>query len=376
MTGTPGGRPLRVAALWRQSSAYTRACFGALQDLGVDLAVVCRHPTPDAPYDGDSLDVGAEVLKWSERPDEPRVRSMVEELRPDALLVVSWNVGAYRRVARAMRGRTLRVLVMDNAWLGTAKQWGGRAVAPWAIRPAYDVAFLPGERQAAFARRLGFGDDRILWGLYSADQPAMAAVGHAGRRSPPRTFLHVGRLAPEKGVDVLAAAYGRYRQMVAEPWPLVVCGTGPLAAALEGVPGVEMTGFVQPADLPAVYARAGCLVLASRFEPWGVAIHEAASAGLAVICTTACGASTRLVLDGFNGAVVGPGDAASLAAAMARVTRAPEAERVAMSERSALLATQLTPKRWARYLTERVVELRAELGLTRPPPPGRPHGEA
>lgn len=356
---------MRIAGLWRQTSAYTVASLRALQDLGVELALICRDPTPDAPYDERQLATGAEVLRWSERPDEAAVRAAVEQFRPDALLVVSWDVGAYRRVARALRGRTLRLLVMDNPWRGTPKQWAGRAVAPWLIRPTYDAAFLPGEPQAAFARRLGFPPDRILWGMYTADQPALAAAGHAGRREPPPAFVFVGRLAPEKGVDVLADAYRRYRAEVADPWPLLVCGTGPLSALVEATPGVEALGFVQPDGMPAVWARAGCLVLPSRFEPWGVAIHEAASAGLAVVCTTACGAASRLVLDGFNGAVVGPGDAAALARALRRVSQASVEDRVAMSERSAALATQFTPERWARYLVDRIVELRADLGLDR-----------
>ena len=73
------------------------------------------------------------------------------------------------------------------------------------------------------------------------------------------------------------------------------------ARHLVGVHGVEMLGFVQPDDLPAVLERAGCLVLPSRFEPWGVVVHEAAAAGLPIVCTPVCGAATRLVLDGYNG---------------------------------------------------------------------------
>ena len=86
----------------------------------------------------------------------------------------------------------------------------------------------------------------------------------------------------------------------------VAPGVGPLADTIGSIDGVDMLGFVQPDEMPSVFARAGCLVLPSRHEPWAVVIHEAASAGLPVVCTRACGASTRLVLDGLNGAVVSP----------------------------------------------------------------------
>jgi glycosyltransferase involved in cell wall biosynthesis len=353
---------VRIAVLSKQLSGHSRACYAGLRDQGAEVFLVCRSPTPDAPFADTQLDLGIRTVQWSRRPDERALRKELDRFRPDAVLVVSWDVGPYRRAARAMQGRTLRVLCMDNAWLGTAKQWGGRLISPLVIRPAYDVAFLPGERQAAFARHLGYPDDRILWGYYSCDHPVFAAVGHAARPEPPQAFVYVGRLVAEKGVDVLAEAYRLYRESAPDPWPLLVCGTGPLAGAFAGIPGVELLGFVQPDGLPEVFARSGCLVLPSRFEPWGVVIHEATAAGMTVVCTSACGASTRLVLDGYNGAVVPPDDPMALADGLSRMS-APHADRGAMSRRSAALASQFTPQRWAAYLIERTTDLRHRLGL-------------
>ena len=207
-------------------------------------------------------------------------------------------------------------------------------------------------------------NERILWGLYTCDHPAFASIAASRSGDLPERFLFTGRLVPEKGVDVLAAAYAAYCESSVEPWPLLVCGSGPLATAFRGVPHVEHLGFVQPGDIGSVYARAGCLVLPSRFEPWGVAIHEATSAGLPVICSSACGASSRLVLDGFNGAVVSAGDSGELAGALARIAD-PSTDRAALSRHSAALSRQYTPQRWAGYLTERVAWLRHRLGLDR-----------
>lgn len=353
---------MRIAILWNQLSGYAGATFRALAAEGAEVFVVHKTAVPDAPFD-DRVATGLAGYTCDGTPDEGRLLAEIEAFRPDALLVISWNTGAYRRVARAMQGRTLRILCMDNAWLGTPKQWAGRLASPVLIRPTYDAAFLPGERQAAFARRLGFGDDRILWGLYTCDHDAFAAA--AGRRHPddPPRFVFAGRLVTHKGVEVLAEAYRAYRRSTPSPWPLLVCGTGPRRGVLDGLAGVEQVGFVQPADLPDVFARATCLVLPSTFEPWGVVIHEATTAGLSVICTSTCGATSRLVLDGYNGAIVGPGDPAGLAGAMARVAGTDPAARAEMARRSTGLAAQFTPRRWARYLTERIPDLRVAVGL-------------
>jgi len=349
-----------MALLWKQSSGYASACFDALGSAGVDVLVTHRASTTDAPYDDELLGVAGLNYRWLERPDERALRERLETFRPDAMLVVSWDVGAYRRIARSWRGRTLRILCMDNAWLGTTKQWAGRLASPLLIRPTYDAAYLPGDRQAEFARYLGFGDERILWGFYTCDE-AFARVRRSGPL--PKAFLFVGRLVADKGVDVLATAYQRYRDTADQPWPLLVCGDGPVADQLAGRPGVEMFGFVQPDDLPEVYQKSGCLILPSRFEPWGVAIHEAASAGLAVVASTACGATTRLVLDGYNGLVVPPGRPGALATALSRIADLSPSALTAMGVAGSQLAQQFTPARWASYLVDRVTSLREELGL-------------
>jgi glycosyltransferase involved in cell wall biosynthesis len=142
---------------------------------------------------------------------------------------------------------------------------------------------------------------------------------------------------------------------------------------------VERLGFVQAADLPALLAESGCLVLPSRFEPWAVVIHEAAAAGLPVVCTWVCGAAPHLVIDGYNGVIISPDDPDALAQGLARITRTPDEARRAMGAASRSVAAQLTPERWADQVAGRVSEIRELLGLAVPPatsaaaaPPGPP----
>jgi len=360
----PPDAPLRVAILSKQLAGYSSACFRALAEEGTDIHLVYRQAIADVPYNDDDLARGFKGHPWDTTPDQDRIQRELDEFAPDALVVISWDVGAYRRVARSMRGRVLRVLCMDNPWLATPKQWGGVLLSPLVIRPTYDIAFLPDERQAAFARRLGFGDDRILWGFYTCDHEAFDSAAPDPRRAERPGFVFVGRLVETKGVDTLARAYLRYREIANDPWPLTVCGIGPLATTLGAISGVEMRGFLQPTDLPQLFQEAACLVLPSTWEPWGVVIHEAATAGLAVVCTTACGAASRLVLDGYNGAVVKPGDHEGLARAMAEVSSMGPSSLQTFGARSQELARQYTPQRWAKYLLHGIENHRQRLGLT------------
>ena len=361
-------RPPRVAVLWTRLSGYFHACLSALADEGVDLLVVHQPGESDAPFDAAAVTDGIRAEQWPGAPDAAVIDRLLDEHDPDAMLVSSWNVGAYRKVARERRGRTLRIFGMDNQWHGTAKQWAGVASSRFVLRPTYDAAFVCGERQAGFAARLGFPAERLIWGMAVGDHARFAAVAQRrGTALPPAQFLFAGRLVAEKGIDVLADAYRRYRSLVDDPWPLAIAGNGPEERLLAGADGVKLLGFVQPADLPDVFLASGCFVLPSRFEPWAVVIHEAAAAGLPVVCTEACGASTRLVLDGYNGVVVTTGDRDALAHALLRIHRASDDERRAMGAASEALALQYSPQQWAGRLLTRIPELRELVGL-----PARP----
>jgi glycosyltransferase involved in cell wall biosynthesis len=360
----------RIAICWQSMSGYAHACFSALSRLGVEVRVFHSAGADEAPYDPQAITQGLSATAWRGDPDPEVLDATVEALDPHALLVSSWHIGPYRQLARRWRGRTLRVLCMDNQWWATPKQRLGVLTSPFVVRPAFDAAFLPGERSADFARRLGFDDDRIIRGIYSCDHPRFAAVAEArGAAAPQPAFLYLGRLVTDKGIDTLAGGYRRYRATAPDPWPLLVGGTGPEASRLAGLDGVDMLGFVQPDDLPGLLARAGCLVLPSRFEPWGVVVHEAAAAGLPVVASSASGAASRLVVDGYNGVIVPPGAPDALARALARISGSSDAERLAMTEASRSLARQLTPDRWATHLLARVAELRVVVGLPAAPAP-------
>lgn len=367
--------PLRFAFLLTQLSSYLSACLEQLAALpGVSVSVICVQPAANAPFDPDEVAPRRAVVhRHPSLPTGPRVLQDVAGFDADVLVISGWQTAAFRHVARRVPKSTLRVLLMDNQWLATPKQMLGVLTSPLYVRPLFDVAFLPGERQAVFARKLGFSHQSIWRGMNTCNHPAFAqAPASTSSSSPSGTaaepgFLFVGRLVPEKGLDVLAEGYTSYRANCRRPWPLQVCGTGPLESLLSGIAGVTTKGFVQPRDLPYVYSNARCLVMPSLFEPWGVAVHEATAAGLPVICSTACGAAPHLVEDGVNGYLVEPGNAADLAEAMIKCSEMSPAERDDMSRMSRILSCRYTPALWAALVRKRSLEsvaaLRRSAGL-------------
>src|SRR5580700_7690894 len=339
-----------VAVLWQAMSGYFNACLKALAATSdVSVAVAYKTASDEAPFDESQFAWLSPSYRWQKAPQAALVRNLLSEARPDAVLVSSWHIAGYRAVLKEIRRPVPRILCMDNQWRGTAKQWLGRLTWRQSIRPYYDGVFVPGDRQAYFARRLGFRTEHMMRGLYSADMSAFLPPV-SGSEERQDSFLFAGRLVKDKGIEVLAEAYALYRELVVEPWPLLVAGTGPEVGALRGMQGVRLLGFLQPLDLPRAMWSATAVVCPSLFEPWGVVVHEAACAGLIIICSEAVGAGVHLVQDGYNGFVVPTGNATELAKSFRAVTNMSNGQRHAMSAASLSLSGQFSPDRWAAYV--------------------------
>jgi glycosyltransferase involved in cell wall biosynthesis len=339
---------MKFAILWEQWTGYIDICVRALCDYyPVEILRAHLRPTPPAPFRPEDFVESEYVHVFDDQPVESELVPLIARFKPDALLIASWHRPVYRRIARSFAGQAVRIVGIDNQWRGTLKQWAGRLTAPYFIRPMYDKALVAGPRQRRFARMLGFPDSAIFAPLYCCNFEQFANA-----TAPPGTdvanFLFVGRLVEEKGIRLLVSAYRAYRAGVtSKPWGLIIVGTGPLHHLIEGVEGIEYYGFTQPADLPALYARASCFVLPSLFEPWGVVLHEAVCAGLPVICSTACGAGDVFVSQGTNGVVVRSGDLRALTEGLIKIAELPSGELARFRQHSRVLSRSITPDLWA-----------------------------
>jgi glycosyltransferase involved in cell wall biosynthesis len=347
-------------------TGYLTAEYRQLHKLGNELLVV----TPESPdgfeamadtaFDGVISDEYARMIPWSEPPKPAELVALIRQFAPDAVAMMSWNfTPAYRAVMKNLPPNVVRILIMDNLWRSTPKQWLGRLGHRFYVKPVADVAMVPSERTESYARMLGFGPSDIIRGSLSADvdlfgSPPRTGEELAGRRS----FVYAGRLVWHKGPDVLARAYRRYRAMADEPWDLHVVGTGAHAAQLRDIEGVTMHGFVQPPQVADLMRRSSCLVLTSHIEPYGVVVHEAAVAGLPILCTDFAGAAAGMMQDSYNGWIVAAGDVERWAEAMLRMSNLPPARLQSMSDASRCIGARINPTGWALNVHEQIARRR------------------
>lgn len=347
---------MRIAVLWTGLSGYLNACLRELASRpGVELFVAHSGIKNEAPYDPSIFVWMKHEVIWQSEGDYERLHAELTAFDPELVVVAGWHVPLYRRIMKPLKGRCLRLMTMDNRWSGTAKQWLGSLTSSTYVLPYADAAWVPGHHQANFARKMGFVPRNILHGSLSCDQPKFAEIYEERTQSGkplPHAFIFVGRLVEAKGIDNLAEAYRQYQANVTDPWPLIVCGSGPLESMLKGKPGILMKGFVQPDDLPKQLAAAGCLILSSTFEPWALVVNEATAAGLIIVSTETVGAVPHLVQNYYNGFVVRDGDSKHLAETMGQIAGMNEERRERMSRASHELSQQYTPARWADVLLD------------------------
>jgi len=115
-----------------------------------------------------------------------------------------------------------------------------------------------------------------------------------------RLLVYAGRLAPEKHLDVLAAAV----QRLGAPYRLLVIGAGPSRIAGERV--AVLPPLMQPQRLATVLASADAFVHAGDQETFGLSVLEAMACGTPVVARAAEGLA-ELVDDSVGVAVRGAG---------------------------------------------------------------------
>ncbi len=191
----------------------------------------------------------------------------------------------------------------------------------------------------------GRGVDTTSFRPQRRSEERRAAMGVTGDRA---LVLHVGRLAVEKDVDTLVAAFGLAREKLGDQAVFCVAGDGPRAAWVRAaMPWTRHLGFLNRPALADLYSDADLFVIPSRTETCGLVVLEALASGVPVIGADAGGVRENL-RQGITGMIVPAGSAAGFAEAIEQLVLDGE-QRRAMHEAARAFAIG---RDWARELEQ------------------------
>jgi glycosyltransferase involved in cell wall biosynthesis len=184
-----------------------------------------------------------------------------------------------------------------------------------------DTVLAPTRAVAEALAARGYGGRLGVWGrgvdakLFTPDRRS-ASLRSSLLGDEHALLLSVGRISPEKRLDVLLAAFDRLRSKGTSA-RLVIVGDGPARAQLEGSapPGVEFVGEQRGETLAELYASADVFCFPSTTDTFGQVLIEAAASGLPVVAAAAGGAP-EIVRNGRSGLLVPPDDSLAFADAL------------------------------------------------------------
>jgi glycosyltransferase involved in cell wall biosynthesis len=222
------------------------------------------------------------------------------------LVHTNWLAGA---VVAAFCGKPFVVTLHGSPTAGRLHDLGLAASAPRLVRWILGRARMViccSERLATAMRGCGLTNVRAIpYGVHVPDE--------VGDEDEPASVLYVGRLSPEKNIDVIAEA--------TEGLPRIVAGDGPLRDLLP-----DTIGFVGPDEVSKLYGRAAVVVVVSSAEGLPNVVLEAMAHGKTVIATPVGGIPT-VIEDGKTGLLVPVRDTAALRAAIERALGDPKLRR-------------------------------------------------
>lgn len=296
----PGGAQLsvlRVAQALGARGHETRLLVGYASDPGIALARAHGFE-PEL--------MGAETdLQWR---CDPAFADWLEPRLADVDLVHAHMLGAWWAAATVVApGVPLAASEHNDLTWPAEPQWA--AIEDVAERLDRFYAHSPGAQAGVL--RAGVPEERVVRGV-----SPIAGAGAAPRPGlPSPRIVYTGRLAPDKGPDLLVEAVAR----MAAPPPVLVLGTGGLEAAIRSrIADLGLDGVVRlegwSADPASWVAGASVQACPSRDEAFSQSAVLAMALGVPVIGTRVDGFPETLA-EG-RGLIVEPEDPEALARAL------------------------------------------------------------
>ena len=253
---------------------------------------------------------------------------------------------------------------------------------PWLSRPAFafmrafharaDATLVPTQALQQSLTEAGFARVKVLsravdTGLFNPQKRSVSLRAQWGLAADQLAVLFVGRIAPEKNLDLAIQSFQAIRARFPGARQIWV-GDGPALKALKARHGHDQSmifcGMLRDEQLAAAYASADLFVFPSLSETFGNVTLEALASGLPV-CAFDYGAAAEAITHERNGYAIRYGDAPAFVRASVNLAEAMQSDRHLLSVSARRSVERLDPNAVAAQL---VALFAAQISLRQPPP--------
>ncbi len=339
---------MKILFLYTELADYTIACCHELAKQA-EVHIVRWPVNKEAPFQFEFRNLN---IYSKQDFDQKTLKEKINSIRPDKIICSGWIDKDYLQIVSTYYKKIPTIIALDTQWRGNLKQRLACLLSRFLILNRFSHAWVPGNRQKEYALKLGFKSQQISVGFYSCDTDRFNAYYEEFKNKKqlnfPKRFLFVGRYYDFKGISELWKAFIELQNESESEWELWCCGTGTISAVEHKK--IKHFGFVQPAALKEIISETGVFVLPSNFEPWGVVVHEYASAGYPLLLSNAVGAKEDFLNENENGYSFQSQNVAQLKIALKKIINSSDKELFLMAETSHRLAQAITPNKWVKNL--------------------------
>lgn len=246
----------------------------------------------------------------------PDITQIIEELNPDAILVLGWAYNSHLKVLRHFKNKIPIYFRGDSTLMDTKsklKEIFKTIFLKW-VYTHVSHAFYVGTQNKAYFEKYGLKEQQLTFAPHAIDNDrfgvernleAVALRNTLGLVPSDILIVFAGKLEEKKDPLLLVNAFLRLKQKSCH---LLIVGNGPLEMELRkrasSETNIHFKDMQNQSYMPIIYQAANLFCLPSKgpAESWGLAVNEAMATARAILVSDKAGCAVDLVAENRNGA--------------------------------------------------------------------------
>jgi glycosyltransferase involved in cell wall biosynthesis len=345
---------MKFLFLYTEIAEYFLACCNELTQHG-EVHIIRWPVNKEAPF---QFQTNQQINLYSKSDYSfVQLKNLVETIHPDVIICSGWIDKDYLKITKSYFKKIPTIMSCDTHWNGSFKQRLATVISRFTLLNIFSHAWVPGKIQKEYVLNLGFKEQNIQTGFYSCDLKHFEAIYQSQKDKKqqqfPKRFLYVGRYYEFKGIKELWQAFTELHDEqandpIAIGWELWCLGIGDIEPINH--PKIKHFGFVQPKDLANYTSQTGVFILPSRFEPWGVVVHEFAASGFPLLLSNQVGAKEQFLEEPNNGFVFKSQNVEDIKLSLKKMINLSDTQLIEMGVHSNQLAKTISQTTWVANL--------------------------